>query len=126
MSFSDLLGNDFLDHFDTSEQTFNFCTFDFGGILFLRRHEGGEGGSPKCLHFSTWGEGGSENYLRRKVLTKISPPKPKQNHPKPSVLENINANYLCGQILGKKSKKVYFFKIFFFCFKGGGVSKMST
>ena len=50
-----------------------------GVILFLRRHEGGEGGSPKCLRFSTWGEGGSKKYLRRKVLTKISTPKPNQN-----------------------------------------------
>ena len=36
-----------------------------GGILLLRFHKGGEGGSQNCLHFSTRGEGGSMNCLRR-------------------------------------------------------------
>ena len=40
-----------------------------GGILLLRRHERGEGGFLKCLHFSTRGEGGSRKYLHRHLTS---------------------------------------------------------
>ena len=39
-----------------------------GGILILRRQTEGGRGFPKCLRFSTRGEGGFKNFLRRNFM----------------------------------------------------------